>query len=142
MTTNSENVKKRVLCCGTFDYFHPGHESFLRQAAGLGNELFVVIARDSNVKNIKGKYPDHDELTRKLTVESLGIADEVRLGYEGSNFLRIVKEVNPDIIALGYDQHGPTNLEKMFPNINVKIMKAFRPEKFKSSFLRRNKNNG
>ena len=55
---------KRVLCCGTFDYLHPGHISFLKQAARLGTELFVVVARDENVKRLKGRYPDHGEEER------------------------------------------------------------------------------
>ena len=57
----------RVLCCGTFDYLHPGHLSFIEQAAALGDELFAVVARDENVKIIKGHYPDHSEVERKAT---------------------------------------------------------------------------
>ena len=37
--------RKRVMCCGTFDYLHPGHLSFIAQAAALGDDLYVVVAR-------------------------------------------------------------------------------------------------
>jgi FAD synthetase len=39
----------RVLATGTFDLLHPGHVYFLTQARALGDELFVIVARDSNV---------------------------------------------------------------------------------------------
>ena len=55
----------RVLSCGTFDNLHPGHIAYLEQAAKLGNELCVVVARDENVKRIKGRYPEQNEEIRK-----------------------------------------------------------------------------
>ena len=67
-------MPKRVLCCGTFDYLHPGHESFLNQASRLGEELVVVVARDENVERLKDRKPDHEEEIRRARVESLGIA--------------------------------------------------------------------
>jgi len=76
-------MPKRVLCCGTFDYLHPGHESFLKQAAKLADELVVVVARDENVKRLKGRSPDHKEEVRRARVEGLGIAQKVQLGYAG-----------------------------------------------------------
>tara|TARA_B100001250_G_scaffold159231_1_gene136763 strand:- start:2877 stop:3296 length:420 start_codon:yes stop_codon:yes gene_type:complete len=129
--------KIRVLCCGTFDYLHPGHESFLTQASLLGDELIVVIARDSNVGKLKGRLPDHDEITRKKKVEKLGIAVNVVLGHEGMNLLRIVSEINPDVIALGYDQRPPNKLSEQFPKIRIKRLDSFEPEKFKSSVIRK-----
>jgi cytidyltransferase-like protein len=134
---NSAREKVRVLCCGTFDYLHPGHESFLTQASLLGDDLCVVIARDSNVGILKGRLPDHDETTRKIKVENLGIAENVVLGHEGLNLLRIVSEINPDVIALGYDQRHPHKLSEQFPMIRIERLDAFEPEKFKSSVIRK-----
>ena len=134
---NSALEKIRVLCCGTFDYLHPGHESFLTQASFLGDELIVVIARDSNVGKLKGRLPDHDEITRKKKVEKLGIAVNVVLGHEGMDLLRIVSEINPDVIALGYDQRPPNKLTEQFPKIRIKRLASFEPEKFKSSVIRK-----
>ena len=135
---NSSQKKSRVLCCGTFDYLHPGHESFLNQASILAEELYVVVARDSNVLRLKGRLPDHDEKTRKTRVENLGIAQKVVLGYEGFNLLRIVTELNPDVIALGYDQQHPKKLREVFPEMRVEKLNPFEPEKFKSSVIRKN----
>ena len=129
-------MRKRVLCCGTFDYLHPGHISFMEQAAALGSELFVVVARDENVKRIKGRYPDHHEEERKTRVEALDTVNDVRLGYPGQNFLKIVADIEPDIIALGYDQKGPPGLEEAFPQCEIVVLQPHYPEKYKSSLYR------
>ena len=130
-------MPKRVLCCGTFDYLHPGHKSFLNQAARLGEELVVVVARDKNVERLKGRKPDHEEKIRRARVESLGIAQRVLLGYEGQNLLQVVRDIGPDIIALGYDQGRPPGLEAAFPDCKIVVLKSHHPERFKSAFIRR-----
>ena len=130
-------MPKRVLCCGTFDYLHPGHESFLNQAARLGEELIVVVARDENVERLKDRKPDHEEEIRRARVESLGIAQKVQLGYEGQNLLQVVRDIGPDIIALGYDQGRPPGLEITFPDCEIVVLKPHHPERFKSSFIRK-----
>ena len=98
----------RVLCCGTFDFLHPGHISFLQQAARLGDELWVVVARDENVSRLKGRRPVHDEGERLAQVARLDWVDRARLGNPGPDFLRVVEEIRPDLIALGYDQKART----------------------------------
>ena len=127
---------KRVLCCGTFDYLHPGHISFLEQALVLGEELFVVVARDENVERIKGRAPDHDEQQRRVRVEELAVAIDVRLGYSGPNFLKVVGDIAPDIIALGYDQSAPPRLREAFPQCEIIVLQPHCPEKYKSSLYR------
>ena len=134
---SSDRSGARVLCCGTFDHFHPGHESFLAQAAALGSELFVVIARDENVKRIKGRLPDHSEEERMAAVEGAGIADDVRLGNKGANLLQVVSEIAPDVIALGYDQRPPKGLADAFPQSEIVTLKPHRPDIYKSSLFRR-----
>ncbi len=130
----------RVLCCGTFDYLHPGHLSFLKQAKQLGDQLFVVIATDVNVKRIKGIYPDQDQEKRKAALEVVEFVDDVRLGYSGSNFLLVVHDIQPDVIALGYDQKAPSGLEQEFPDCQIIQLEPFHPDRFKSSFFRKNFN--
>ena len=99
---NGKNNKK-VLCFGTFDLFHLGHVSFLRQARKYGNYLVVVVARDENVKKIKGKYPLDNELKRIENLKKSKLGDNVILGKEKFSY-SIIKEIDPDIICLGYDQ--------------------------------------
>ncbi|MFA6110201.1 MAG: adenylyltransferase/cytidyltransferase family protein [Candidatus Latescibacterota bacterium] len=127
----------RVLCCGTFDYLHPGHVSFLRQAASLGDELVVVVARDENVQRAKGRPPEKNEEERQAQVAALGIATEVRLGNPGADLLRVVAEVSPEVIALGYDQAPPRGLTEAFPHCRIVTLEPHQPERFKSSLFRR-----
>ncbi len=91
----------RILATGTFDLLHPGHIYFLTQARALGDELFVIVARDSNVTH-KPK-PIVPEEQRLEMVSALGIVDKALLGSEKDMF-EPLKQIRPDIIALGYDQ--------------------------------------
>jgi FAD synthetase len=127
----------RVLCCGTFDYLHPGHVSFLRQAAALGDELVVVVARDANVARVKGRLPAHGEEARRQAVAALGIAQQVCLGHPGADLLQIVAEVAPDVIALGYDQAAPPGLSEAWPQDRLVRLTPHEPWRYKSSLLRR-----
>lgn len=100
----------RVLATGTFDLLHPGHTYFLMKARDLGDELFVIVARDSNVTH-KPK-PVVPEEQRLEMVKALGMVDRALLGSEIDMF-EPLKQIKPDIIALGYDQRFDTNfLEK------------------------------
>ncbi len=97
----------RVLATGTFDILHPGHIYFLTQARAMGNELFVIVARDSNVTH-KPK-PIVPEEQRLEMVNALGMVDKALLGSEKDMF-EPLKQIRPDIIALGYDQHFDSEL--------------------------------
>jgi len=103
----------------------------------LGEELFVVVARDENVERLKGRRPDHDERERRRRLEDLGVAACVRLGNPGDDFLSVVREIAPQVIALGYDQQAPPGLEDAFPNCEIRRLRPFHPERYKSSLLRR-----
>ena len=127
---------KRVLCCGTFDCLHPGHQSFLEQAAALGTDLFIVVARDDNVLRIKGRPPTQSEDERLAAISRQPGVDDVRLGYVGNDLLRVVRDISPDVIALGYDQVPPAALSESFPHCEIVVMEPYYPEEFKSSLAR------
>jgi FAD synthetase len=91
----------RVLATGTFDILHPGHILFLSKARELGDELYVIVARESMVRH-KPK-PVIPEEQRLKMVGSLKVVDKALLGSE-NNMFEPVMEIRPDIIALGYDQ--------------------------------------
>jgi len=100
------NKKVRILVAGTFDIIHIGHIRFLYAAKNLAEdaELIVVVARNSTVKRIKKRKPVFDEKERLEIVKALKPVDKALLGNENADILEIVKQINPDIIALGYDQ--------------------------------------
>ncbi len=92
----------RVMATGVFDILHPGHVLFLQEAKKLGDELYVVVARDSTAAKLKHR-PIMSEEARRFMVEALKPVDRAVVGYEDDMY-RIVEEIQPDIIVLGYDQ--------------------------------------
>ncbi|CAG0994132.1 FAD synthetase [Methanosarcinales archaeon] len=91
----------RVLATGTFDILHPGHLLYLSKARALGDELFVIVARDSMIKHKpKPVVPEKQRLTM---VQALCMVDAAMLGSETDMFLPL-REIKPDIIALGKNQ--------------------------------------
>ena len=99
----------RVMAQGTFDVLHPGHLHYLRRSADLGDELFVVIARDDRVATRKDLLMD--EGSRRELVDALEMVDAAVLGSEGDIF-DSVASIDPDVITLGHDQsHDPAALE-------------------------------
>lgn len=86
---------------GVFDVLHPGHLHYFRESKKLGDELVVVIARDSRVNGKKDLVFDEDE--RMQMVEALEMVDNAFLGSEGDIY-STVEKVDPDVITLGYDQ--------------------------------------
>ncbi|MCE8424755.1 MAG: FAD synthase [Candidatus Methanoperedens sp.] len=91
----------KVLATGTFDILHPGHIRYLTEAKALGDELYVIVARDSMIKH-KPK-PVVPEMQRLSMVQALGIVDKAILGSEEDMFAPL-REIKPDIIALGKNQ--------------------------------------
>ncbi|HML06325.1 MAG TPA: adenylyltransferase/cytidyltransferase family protein [Methanobacterium sp.] len=127
---------KTVMATGTFDIIHPGHGFFLEEAKKLGGDdarLIVVIARDSTVRARK-RVPVVDEKQRLEVVKMLKPVDEAHLGYENDMF-KIVKEINPDIIAIGPDQKfdiPQLNEDLKKRNIDTEVIKV---TKYKNSPL-------
>ena len=95
--------KKIVLAGGVFDIIHPGHIHTLTAAKALGDVLVVAIATDKTAQKMKKMQPLHDQELRCELVNSLSMVDEAIVGHEEDIF-ETVKQVKPDIIALGYDQ--------------------------------------
>src|SRR3989454_12157202 len=99
----------RVMATGVFDLLHPGHVAFLREARGLGDELVVVVARDSTAKRFK-HTPITSESHRLEMVAALKPVDRAILGKEGDIY-EILDEIRPDVTALGYNQgHNGENI--------------------------------
>ena len=92
----------RVMASGVFDILHTGHISYLEQAKALGDELVVVVACDDTVRTKKHE-PVTPENMRLRIVSSIRSVDMAILGKQGDMF-GAVKELRPDIIALGFDQ--------------------------------------
>ncbi|MBZ6493421.1 adenylyltransferase/cytidyltransferase family protein [Natrinema longum] len=95
-------MTRTVIAQGTFDILHPGHVHYLEEAAAMGDELAVIVARRTNVDHKEA--PICPATQRRDVVAALEAVDEALLGHEEDIFVPI-EEIDPDVIALGHDQH-------------------------------------
>ncbi|WP_435129677.1 adenylyltransferase/cytidyltransferase family protein [Halobaculum sp. D14] len=97
-----ESAPTKALAQGTFDLLHPGHLHYLSEAASRADELHVIVARDRNVTHKPSPVcPDRQ---RRDMVAALEVVDEAHLGHE-EDFFVPVREIDPDVVVLGFDQH-------------------------------------
>lgn len=136
---------KKILIFGVFDGIHEGHLYFINNAKKQGDQLIAVVARDSIVKKLKGKIPNSNEVDRINSLLEVPSIDLVLLGDPDIGTYNILREINPDIIYLGYDQnelHGHL-LESIKNNklISYKILQgdSYKPEIFHSSIINKKK---
>jgi len=92
----------RAIAQGTFDILHPGHVHYLREAASMGEELHVIVARSANVTHKPD--PVVPARQRRDVVDALAVVDEAHLGHTEDIFVPI-ERIDPDVVVLGYDQH-------------------------------------
>ncbi|MDR5657110.1 adenylyltransferase/cytidyltransferase family protein [Halodesulfurarchaeum sp. HSR-GB] len=92
----------RVVAQGTFDIVHPGHLHYLQEAKAMGDELHVIVARRQNVTH--KEPPVLSNRQRRDVIAALETVDVAHVGHETDIFAPI-EEIDPDVIALGFDQH-------------------------------------
>jgi len=128
-----QRVHGTVIAFGCFDVLHKGHEHYLRGARSLGDRLVVVVSRDSNA----GRELWHGEEERRKAVEALQFVDKAILGDEQDRYA-VLRRFKPAIIALGYDQEAnEKKIQENSPQAKIIRLKAFQPEKYKSSILKK-----
>lgn len=99
----------KVMATGTFDLLHMGHIFFLKEAKKLGDTLIVVVATDATVRKLKHEPVTPQDIRLSL-IKELKVVDEAYLGSEDDMY-KIVEQIQPDIIALGFDQiHNETDI--------------------------------
>jgi len=120
---------KRVLAVGVFDLLHAGHLHYLEQAKSLGDHLTVIVAHDDTVRKRKHEPVTSQDL-RKRMVEGLKPVDDVVVGNPPHvSIFEILPEINPDIIALGYDQeHAEESIRNSLESIGLSHIKVCRVE--------------
>ena len=134
---------KKVVVFGIFDGVHEGHRSLFRQARlrsaqSLGLqikdvELTVIVGRDFASLRWKNKKPRHSEEIRRGLVSKEQGVDKAVLGDEEQSSYKILEDINPDVICLGYDQEALEEdikewLSKTGKNISLIRLKSHHPE--------------
>ena len=130
-----------VLAAGVFDLLHYGHIRYLeeaKKAGGEGARLVVIVARDKTVQRLKGSPPVIPEDQRRAVIEALKVVDEALLGFEDLDLDRVIQQIKPDVVVVGYDQDGiKAQVEKIRKGrgLDFKIVQIerFGPEDLNSS---------
>jgi FAD synthetase len=133
---------------GTFDILHQGHLNFFKQARQKigesakkhGKKLIVVVARDVNVKKIKGRRPKFSERIRLKNIKKIKIVDKAVLG-DIKDYFQVIKKEKPNVICLGYDQRMrvlqlKARLKKLGLKMKIFRLKPYKPQIYKSSKLK------
>ena len=119
----------RIMAVGVFDLLHAGHLHYLEQAKALGDHLTVVVAHDDTVRKRKHEPVTGQELRRRM-IEGLKPVDQAIIGNPPEvPIFDILPQVNPDIIALGYDQeHAVDKIQIKLDDAGLGQIKVCRVE--------------
>lgn len=134
-------INKKVVIFGVFDGIHEGHLSLIREAKKQGNNLVAIVARDEVVKDLKDKLPALNEVQRINELLKVDDIDLVLLGDPELETYNTLREVNPEIIYLGYDQENLlNNIKKVMkngslPKMEIIIGQPHQPDIFHSSII-------
>lgn len=97
------NNEAIVFTNGCFDLIHPGHVSYLANAADCGTKLIIGLNSDSSVSKLKGKNrPILDENARALILASLAFVDAI-VFFDEDTPLELIRKILPDILVKGKD---------------------------------------
>ena len=131
---------KKVLTFGTFDGLHPGHIFYLTQAQNLGDKLYVCVARDKTVETVKKKKTQFSQEERAAAIKEYFPDAEVVIGHS-TDYSKVIRDIRPNIICLGYDQkHFIDQIKPCLKENNIECeivrMNDFYPEIYKTTLLR------
>ena len=136
---------KTVVIFGVFDGVHEGHREFIRGARAHGDQLVAIVARDSVVESRKGILPEYRETERIKILLEVPEIDLVYLGDTEEGTYKMLKEVNPSIVYLGYDQEDLQKdlkekiTEGKLSDMEILMGEPYKPEEFHSSILKKKK---
>ncbi|MEX0649381.1 MAG: adenylyltransferase/cytidyltransferase family protein [Candidatus Andersenbacteria bacterium] len=132
-----------VLTFGAFDPLHPGHLWLFEQARLLGDHLIVVVARDGVIRATKHREPYLKQDQRLEAIQQTPIVDEAIMGEEEPGSYELLRQLSFDVLVVGYDQQpSDHNIRSLLsslkkPHVRVIRLPAYRPQEFKSSFMRK-----
>ena len=82
----------------------------------------MVVALDKTIEKERGAPPVFPQEQRRKIVESIEYVDRAIVGLDTSDHTKIIDQVQPDIIALGYDQY--TNVSALEEHFKQKGLKT------------------
>ncbi len=95
--------KKVVFTNGCFDLIHPGHVTYLQQAARLGDALIVALNSDASVQSLKGpSRPILKQDERVMIMAALECVTWVTV-FDEKRVTGLLDELTPDVWVKGGD---------------------------------------
>lgn len=105
------NGRRVVLTNGVFDLLHTGHLYYLRQAAALGDHLFIALNGDAGVRALKGpNRPVQTEIERAYALGALEFVSAIVIFHQ-PRLTAEIRALQPDV----YCKAGDYTLEKLDP---------------------------
>tara|TARA_B110000444_G_scaffold247484_1_gene270183 strand:- start:3786 stop:4289 length:504 start_codon:yes stop_codon:yes gene_type:complete len=120
---------KRVMAVGVFDLLHAGHLHYMEQAKALGDHLTVVVAHDDTVRKRKHEPVTGQDLRLRM-VRGLKPVDSAVIGNPPDvPIFDILPSINPNVIALGYDQeHAEDRIRTQLKDLGYEHIEVTRVE--------------
>jgi len=130
----------RVVIFGILDGIHDGHRDMFRQARDYGGELVVILGRDESALRLKNRKPQYSEEERLELLRQEQWVSRGVLGDEEPSSYQVLKQLNPDVICLGYDQQVLNDdlrkwMNREGKNIPIWVLKPYQPDVFHNSLL-------
>jgi len=92
-----------VMTNGCFDLLHPGHITYLEEAAALGDHLIIAVNDDNSVKNLKGEGRPINTLEDRMhMLAALSCVDWV-VPFSEDTPERLICHVTPNVLVKGGD---------------------------------------
>lgn len=112
--------KKLVLTNGCFDLLHCGHVYYLREAAKLGDELWIGLNGAASVRALKGPTrPVQGDLERAFTLGALDFVSGIFL-FHTPRLNGEIRALSPDV----YAKAGDYTLETLNPDERAALTDA------------------
>ena len=92
---------RKIVATGTFDILHPGHLFYLEESRKLGDELWVIVARERNV--VHKPRPIVPEEQRLKMISGLRCVDHALLG-DMEDMFRPIADIDPEVVTLEFNQ--------------------------------------
>ena len=92
-----------VMTNGCFDLLHPGHVTYLRQAAALADVLIVAVNDDASVTRLKGPDRPINGIDSRMSVLAGLRSVSYVVPFSEDTPARLIEAISPDVLVKGGD---------------------------------------
>ena len=92
-----------VMTNGCFDLLHPGHVTYLSQAAALADVLIVAVNEDASVTRLKGSDRPINGIDFRMSVLAGLRSVSYVIPFSEDTPARLIEAISPDVLVKGGD---------------------------------------